>query len=54
MKNTLGEELSLGIFFLWSRNPDNESHDKVLGKFIFFLNYANLLKHKNLQLYFSD
>lgn len=43
-----------GYFFLWSINPDNKSHDKVLCKSIFFLNYTNLLKHKNLQLYFSD
>lgn len=49
-----GRRTVLGYFFLWSRNPGMENHEKVLCKFIFFLNYANLLKHKNLQLYFSD
>lgn len=54
MKNALGEELSLGIFFCGPEIQIMKVMTKFYANLYFFLNYANLIKHKNLQLYFSD
>lgn len=54
MKNALGQELSLGIFFCGRKIQIMKVMTKFYANLYFFLNYANLLKHKNLQLYFSD